>query len=401
MTRSGSDEWLGSAALAVVASKGGRPRTITAEFDNLRTPDADSFAWATDGRALYFVGDERTTRPLFRVPAQGGEVEKLTSQDGLHDSLSLSSDGAKLALLRQDPSRPRDVHIVDLKTLDCSRTSVANPQVEGWPLGKVEKLRWKSKDGVEIEGLLVKPPEFKEGTRYPMLTYVHGGPALQFAQGFSIYPPGPVQASRYPVQVLASQGYMIFCPNPRGSAAYGKEFRRKNQRDWGGGDLQDILSGVDHLVEHGMADPERLGLMGWSYGGYMTAYAVTQTNRFKAASMGAGLSNLVSMYGQTDIPEFMEAYFGGPPWDKRELYEQRSAITHISKVKTPVLIQFGEKDERVSPAQGQEFHTALKRLGVPTDFAMYPRQGHNVIEPKLQRDVLTRNVEWFERWLKK
>src|SRR5205823_4697459 len=154
------------------------------------------------------------------------------------------------------------------------------------------------------------------------------GPALQFAQAFAPYPGGMPQAARYPVQVFAGQGYAIFCPNPRGSAGYGKAFRQANVKDWGGGDFKDVLSGIDALIARGIADKERLGLMGWSYGGYLTAWMVTQTDRFKAASAGAGVMNLVSMYGQTDIPPFLERYFGDVPWKARELYAKDSPMTY-------------------------------------------------------------------------
>ena len=276
-----------------------------------------------------------------------------------------------------------------------------NPQLDMVALAKMKAIRWKSKDGLEIEGVLILPPGYKKGDKLPLLTYIHGGPAFQFSLGFTVYPPGPPQASRYPVHVLAGQGYAIFCPNPRGSAAYGEKFRKANVKDWGGGDYQDIMSGVDHLIAEGIADPERLGVMGWSYGGYMTSWVITQTHRFKAASVGAGVTNLASMYGHTDIPLFMERYFGGPPWKQAKLYTDHSPMTFAGNIKTPTLIQHGEKDERVPLAQGQELYAALKRLGVPAEFAVYPRQAHNPQEPRLQADVLQRNVDWFNRWLKK
>jgi dipeptidyl aminopeptidase/acylaminoacyl peptidase len=234
-----------------------------------------------------------------------------------------------------------------------------------------------------------------------VLLYLHGGPALRFAQGFSVYPPAPPQATRYPIHVLAGQGYAIFCPNPRGSDGYGEKFRQANVKDWGGADFQDIMSGLDTLVDRGLADPDRLGVMGWSYGGYMTAWTITQTNRFKAASAGAGVMDLFSFYGQTDIPSFLERYWGGLPWRERERYTKHSPMTFVGNVKTPTLIQHGEKDDRVPLAQSQELYAALKRQKVPVELVIYPRQGHNPTEPRLQREVLQRNVDWFNRWLKK
>ena len=315
-------------------------------------------------------------------------------------SITFSRDGKRLALLTEAPNRPKEVEFGDLSW--ALRMTDTNPQLAGVALAKMEAIRWKSKDGLEIEGILILPPNYKKGNgKLPLLTYIHGGPALQFSLGFTVYPPGPPQASRYPVHVLAGQGYAIFCPNPRGSAAYGEKFRKANVKDWGGGDYQDIMTGVDHLIAQGIADPERLGIMGWSYGGYMTSWIITQTHRFKAASVGAGVTNLASMYGHTDIPLFLERYFGGPPWQEPKVYADHSPMTFAGNIKTPTLIQHGAKDERVPLAQGQELYAALKRLGVPTEFAVYPRQPHNPQEPRLQRDVLQRNVDWFNRWLKK
>jgi dipeptidyl aminopeptidase/acylaminoacyl peptidase len=394
----GKADWLGNTYLCLVPAEGGAPRNLSRKFDGR----IDAFDWAPDGTRLYFAADWAATRQLSALSARTGELDTLTSGERLHDKYSLSRDGRRIAFLVEDPTTPREVYVAELPRLQPKRLTTTNPQLAGVALGKVEELRWRSDgDGLQIHGLLIKPVGYKAGQRYPLLTYVHGGPALQFAHGFSVYPPGPPQASRYPIHVLAGQGYAIFCPNPRGSASYGRTFRLANVRDWGGGDYKDIMSGVDLLINLGIADPERLGVMGWSYGGYMTAWIITQTQRFKAASAGAGVTNLFSMYGETDIPGFLERYFKGLPWDERALYAKHSPMTHIGKAKTPTLIQHGEKDERVPLAQSQELHAALKRNGVPVELVIYPRQGHNPTEPRLQVDVLRRNVEWFNRWLKK
>jgi dipeptidyl aminopeptidase/acylaminoacyl peptidase len=393
----GNADWLENTAVCLVPAEGGTPRNVSQKFDGR----IGSCEWAADGETIYFAANYRATRQLFALSPQTGDVRPLTSGDRLHDGYSLSRDGRRIAFLIEDPTTPREVYASSLPELRPQRLTTTNPQLGGIALGKVESFRWKSFDGLQIEGLLIRPVGYKAGTRYPLLTYLHGGPALQFAHGFSVYPPGPMQGSRYPVHVLAGQGYAIFCPNPRGSASYGRKFRLANVRDWGGGDYKDILSGVDHLIAQGLADPERLGVMGWSYGGYLTSWVITQTNRFKAASAGAGVTNLSSMYGETDIPTFLERYFKGLPWNERELYARHSPMTHVGNVKTPTLIQHGEKDERVPLAQSQELYAALKRNGVPVEFVIYPRQSHNPTEPRLQVDVLRRNVEWFNRWLKK
>jgi dipeptidyl aminopeptidase/acylaminoacyl peptidase len=402
VSNDGAHDWLANTFLCVVPAAGGKPRKVSERFDGvILGPDRDVLHGSPDGKRLLFAAEHRAGKHLFEVALETGEVKGLTSGDRIFDGFSFSRDRTKMACLLEDPATPREVHVADGNGQQPKRLTVTNPQLKDIALGRVEPLRWKSFDGKTIEGLLIKPVGYEAGKRYPLLTYVHGGPALQFMHGFTVYPPGRPQASRYPVHVLAGQGYAVFCPNPRGSAGYGLKFRQANVKDWGGGDYRDIMAGVDHLIAQGIADPDRLGIMGWSYGGYMTSWIIGQTDRFKAASAGAGVTNLFSMYGQTDIPDFMERYLGDVPWKARELYLKHSPMTYAGNIKTPTLIQHGEKDRRVSVAQSQELYHALKRNGVPVEFVIYARQGHNPHEPRLQRDVLTRNVEWFNRWLKK
>ena len=189
-------------------------------------------------------------------------------------------------------------------------------------------------------------------------------------------------------------------PNPRGSSGYGEAFRRANYKDWGGGDYDDIMSGVDAMIDRGIADPDRLGIMGWSYGGYMTSWAVTQTTRFKAASVGAGITNLYSMYGSNDLSSYLKSFFGDYPWRDPEEYARHSAMTFVDNIKTPVMIQHGEQDFRVPYAQAQEFYQALKDRKVPAEFVSYPRQGHGIAEPRLLKDAMHRNLDWFNKWIK-
>jgi dipeptidyl aminopeptidase/acylaminoacyl peptidase len=405
VSNEGKLDWLENTALCVVPAEGGTPRNVSKKFDgHIAAHGSGQYEWdkwARFGEGLYFLADQGASRHLFWVSVQKGEVIRLTSGARVHNAFSLGG-GRRFVLMREDPATPPEVYVSAFAFRPrLLRRTTSNPQLAGVALGGVESIRWKSFDGLEVEGLLIKPVGYKDGTRYPLLTYIHGGPALQFAHGFSVYPPGPPQASRYPVHVLAGQGYAIFCPNPRGSEGYGKKFRQANVRDWGGGDYKDIMAGVDHLIARGIADRERLGVMGWSYGGYMTSWIITQTDRFKAASAGAGPTDLTSMYGQTDIPGFLERYFEGLPWKEGALYRKHSPLTHVGNAKTPTLIQHGEKDERVALAQSRQLYAALKRNGVPVEFVIYPRQGHNPSEPRLQVDVLRRNVDWFNRWLKK
>jgi dipeptidyl aminopeptidase/acylaminoacyl peptidase len=223
---------------------------------------------------------------------------------------------------------------------------------------------------------------------------IHGGPTGVFTQAFLVSNRSP-----YPLEVFTARGYAILRVNPRGSSGYGQKFRFANMKDWGGADYKDLITGVDHVIEMGVADPERLGVMGWSYGGYMTSWIVTQTHRFKAASVGAGVTNLMSFIGTADIPSFIPDYFGGQPWENLDLYRSHSAMFNVKGVVTPTLIQHGEADERVPISQGYEFYNALKVQNVPTRMIVLPRMPHGPNEPKMVLKAKQTNLEWFEKYL--
>jgi dipeptidyl aminopeptidase/acylaminoacyl peptidase len=261
-------------------------------------------------------------------------------------------------------------------------------------MGRTEKLTWRSPDGTEIEGLLTYPVGYREGERVPLVLNIHGGPAGVFSESFTGAP------AIYMLQTFAQKGYAILRPNPRGSTGYGKDFRYANVRDWCVGDYDDVISGVDAVIGRGVADPERLFVMGWSYGGYMTSCVVSRTDRFRAASMGAGLPNLVSMVHTTDIPDYLVAHQGGKElWEDIESYMRHSAMFKLGEIVTPTQILHGENDLRVPFGQGQEFYVALQRKGVPTEMAVYPRTPHGPREPKLLMDVTPRILAWFERFM--
>jgi dipeptidyl aminopeptidase/acylaminoacyl peptidase len=258
-------------------------------------------------------------------------------------------------------------------------------------MGRTEVLQWKSTGGFEIEGLLTYPVDYQAGKPYPLILNVHGGPSGVYQQRFTGNP------STYMIQTFAQQGYAILRPNPRGSSGYGKDFRFANFKDWGYGDYDDLMAGVDKVIEMGVADPDKLFLMGWSYGGYMTSFVVTRTDRFKAASMGAGLPNLVSMVTTTDIPDYLAAHMGGEVWDDYDTYEKHSAMYRIKNVTTPTQVIHGAQDLRVPFTQGQEFYVALYRRGVPTEMVVYPRTPHGPREPKFLMDVTPRILAWFKK----
>lgn len=398
VSNDGRNEWIANWYICVVPAAGGDSRNISKAFDEF----ISSCIWSSDSRTLYFQGNQRVTTQLFAVSVETGRIKQISSGKRVYRNFSFSKDTSKTAFLVSESTTPTEVYFSSVSQFKPSRLTWTNPQVDEIALGKTEVIGWKSYDGLEVEGLLIKPVGYEEGRQYPLLTYVHGGPSGKFGISFSpqIGGSSPIQDESYPLHVFAGQGIAIFLPNPRGSYGYGEKFRMANVKDWGDSDYRDIMSGIDYLINMGIADPDKLGIMGRSYGGYMTSWIITQTDRFKAASLGAGMSNLISFYGQTDIPGYMEFYFAGDPWTATEEYVKRSPITYAMHVKTPTLIQHGEKDARVPLPQAQEFFRALKKNKVPVEFIIYPRQGHSSKEPKLQIDMMRRNLDWFTRWLK-
>jgi dipeptidyl aminopeptidase/acylaminoacyl peptidase len=274
------------------------------------------------------------------------------------------------------------------------QVSRANRDIALPLIGKTEAIRWKSKDGLEIEGLLTYPANYETGKRYPLILNIHGGPTGVYGETF-IGGFGP-----YPIAALAERGFAVLRPNPRGSGGYGKDFRFANYNDWGGRDYEDDQAGVDKVIEMGVADPDRLGIMGWSYGGFMTSWTITQTNRFKAAAIGAGVTDLWSFTGTSDIPGFIPDYFGGEPWAAFTSWTKHSPITYIKNVKTPTLLLHGEADERVPVSQGYEYYNALKHQGALAKMVVYPRQHHGPNEPKFIMDIMQRHIDWMEKYVR-
>ncbi len=374
-----------------------------------KTPDrnANIIGWAQDGTHLFISENYKTSNVLLALPSSNGikipkgdymaysdsKLPIITTLKGSSSSFSISKSG-KMSFTSEDSSTPKEVFTAGLKGENNKKISSVNADFNPPPLGKTELISWKSKDGLVIEGLLTYPIGFEKGKKYPIVLQIHGGPAGVFSQTYTGAP------SIYVTQYFAQKGFIVLRPNPRGSSGYGKEFRYSNVRDWGFGDYQDLMTGVDHALEMGIADANKQFVMGWSYGGYMTSWVVTQTDRFKAASMGAGLPNLVSMVTTTDIPDYIVAHAGGKEfWEEYEEYEKHSAIYQIKNAKTPTQVIHGANDLRVPFTQGQEFYNALKRKGVDTEMVVYPRTPHGPQEPKLLIDVTPRIMTWFEKYL--
>jgi dipeptidyl aminopeptidase/acylaminoacyl peptidase len=373
----------------VISSSGGAPRELAETFDRRPT----LIGWHADGKQLIYT-EAKGTQTVLRVLPLDGKPEFLWTIHGVLSNVHLNATRTVLGFGYQLPDRPIEAFILRLS--DNSHEGVSTANRHAYPIKEVEGTelrRWKSPDGLEIEGLLTLPVNYEQGKRYPLLLVIHGGPMNAFS-GTCIAAP-----SVYPIAAFAERGYAVLRANPRGSSGYGKRFRYANYKDWGGGDFKDLMAGVDAIIKEGIADPERLGVMGWSYGGFMTSWILTQTKRFKAASVGAGVTDLMSFHGTTDIPSFLPDYFGAEPWDDNEIYRKHSALFNVKGVTTPTLIQHGEKDERVPISQGYELHNALKRQGCTVKMIVYPRTPHALQEPKLLLDVMRRNVEWFDKYL--
>ena len=381
--------WAGASRLQVMAVDGGAPRALAPSYDG--RPNV--LGWSADGRRILIAETYRTVSRVWAVPVGGGHVQSLTPADLMVETPALNATRTHFGFVSQGLELPVEAFISTLEPFAPVQVS----RIQNSPnmaLGKTEVIEWKSSDGKSIEGLLTYPVGYKAGTRVPLLVIVHGGPAGVFVRTFT------GNASPYLVAAFAARGYALLRCNVRGSSGYGREFRYANRSDWGGGDYRDIMTGVDHLISKGIADADRMGVMGWSYGGYMTSWVITQTKRFKAASVGAGVTNLMSFTGTADIPSFVPDYFGGEYWDVLDRWRTHSAMFNLKGVSTPTLIQHGDADLRVPISQSYEFYNALKRQNVPVTMVVYPRQPHGIQEPKMMLDAMQRNLDWFDRWIK-
>lgn len=383
-------EPVGLGDIYVVATSGGEPRKLHDTHDR----SGGLTAWSHDGRSVLVVESIGTTRHVQALPIDGSAPRPLTTGAGVVGSPAFASDADRMAVTWQTTDEPADVFVSPAGRWAPTRVTEMHADIEMPEMGRTELLSWRSADGrFEIEGLLTYPVGYRPGERVPLILNVHGGPAGVFSQSFTGSP------SIYMIQTFAEQGYAVLRPNPRGSTGYGRDFRYANVRDWGYGDMDDLMAGVDHVIEMGVGDPERLLLMGWSYGGYMTSFAVTRTDRFKAASMGAGLPNLISMVTTTDIQDYLAAHLDSEFWEDYEAYERHSAMYRIANVTTPTQVIHGENDLRVPFTQGQEFYRALQRRGVDTEMLILPRTPHGPQEPKLLMEVTPRILSWFEKYV--
>ena len=360
------------------------------------TPNRDSniISWSSDDKNLIINESIKTTSQLLLLPVNGDPYTSWSSKkykEGVISSVVKSKKSDKIIFCYEKLDSPVEVYIT--KSNEPSFIKLTDINNYDLPkLSRTELITWKSSDGLEIEGILTYPKDYKKGIKYPVILQIHGGPAGVFSQRFNGRP------GIYMTEYFSEKGYVTIKPNPRGSTGYGKDFRYANYKDWGYGDYEDVVSGVDKVIEMGIGDPNNQFVMGWSYGGYLTSFIVTKTNRFKAASMGAGLPNLISMVTTTDIQDYLVAHMGSEFWNDYETYEKHSAIYQIKNTTTPTQIIHGANDLRVPFTQGQEFYRALDRLGVDTEMVVYPRTPHGPREPKFLMDVSDRILTWFEKY---
>ncbi len=361
-----------------LASKTARDITPDMEYS------ASSLRWVTPGRIM-MLAHHNGSRVLTSLDPQTGHVTMLAgSAENLAD-LSVSKRGSMVAVVRQSFTQAPELWAGAPRAL--ARVTNVNARVPQFS-GRAVSLTWNS-DQYKVQGWLIYPRDYRTGRTYPMVTVVHGGPSAESLPSFSSLFISP----------LVANGYFVFEPNPRGSFGRGEAFAAANVKDFGGGDWRDDLAGVDTAIASAPIDGHRLGLAGWSYGGYMSMWGETQTNRFKAIVAGAGLVNWQSYYGQNKIDQWMTPFFGASVYDDPSVYAKSSPITYIKQSKTPVLILAGERDEEVPAAQSFEFYHAMQTLGVPSQLVVYADEGHGVRQPGHVTDIISRMTAWFGKYL--
>jgi dipeptidyl aminopeptidase/acylaminoacyl peptidase len=363
------------------------PHVLTDSFDE----DAAMISWGPDG--IYFSALQKTYGHLFRLNPETKAIEKLSAPEHLAAfSFSFSKDYKQIAYRAALDNEFPEICVTRVSPWQTKKLTTLGDQMKSFKSAKREVISWKSTDGAAIEGVLYKPHDFDPKKKYPLLVVIHGGPT-GVDQAI-------VNADRYyPLERFVAKGALILRPNYRGSAGYGEKFRSLNVRNLGVGDYADVISGVDALIAKGFVDKDRVGSMGWSEGGYISAFITASSDRFKAVSVGAGISNWTTYYVNTDITPFTRQYLHGTPWDDPEIYKKTSPITYIAKAKTPTLIQHGENDKRVPIPNAYELRQALEDRGVPVKMVVYKGFGHGITKPKQQRAVMEENEKWFAKYI--
>ena len=359
------------------------------------TPDENGaiVGWTADGKNILLSEANKTLNGIYVLSVDGKNITEWNKgTTDLLGAASINSTGTYIAFTLQNPSKFPEAYISSLNNYSPVKITNINADNASKSLPKTEVIKWKGADGKEIEGLLTYPINYKPGTKVPFILNVHGGPAGVFQQTCVAGNSGT-----YPIAAFAEMGYAVLRPNPRGSSGYGTEFRTANRSDWGGKDFIDLMAGVDEVIKMGVADENKMGVMGWSYGGFMSSWIVGHTDRFKAASIGAPVVDLGFQNLTDDIEGFLPSYFKTDPWNDWSLYDAHSPLRFVQNVKTPVMLQHCEGDQRVPIGNGIMFYNALRRRNVPVRMFVMPRQAHGPVEPTMILKTMQTNVEWFEK----
>jgi dipeptidyl aminopeptidase/acylaminoacyl peptidase len=361
--------------------------------------DENAVFVAGSARELFVEAAARTGRALYRIPLSNGRTsgppQRLSDSTRFYSAFSAARSGGAVAFLAETATQPPDVYVTTGASFSPRRLTTVNPTAATFAYGDQRVISWRSRaDSERIEGVLSLPVDYQAGTRVPLLVVIHGGPAGVSSHRY------PSVRGAYPIPVFTSLGYAVLQPNYRGSTGYGQRFRGLNLGDIMGKDWIDVNSGVDAVIRMGMVDTTKMGIMGWSFGGFHTFWGITQTRRFSAASAGAGANDLTSFYSQTDVSESLGMLLAAAPWENPDRYLERSAYRFAKNVTTPLLIQVGDADKRVPPAQSIQFYDAVKGIGkTPAKLVLYPGQPHGIEDPRLSRDLMQRNVAWFSYWI--
>jgi dipeptidyl aminopeptidase/acylaminoacyl peptidase len=380
--------------IRVISTDGAESHELAHTFNQ----DQYMWGWSHDSTKVIVQDRRGTLFDLYALPLNGKDAQVLNAQyDGFISLSNISANRRWIGFVREDPEHPPEIYVSSIDTFQPVQLTHINDRAPKLPLGHTEVVQWHAVDGQTVEGLVTYPVGFSKGKRYPLLAMAHGGPVGSFLQWFT----GrfaPAQGP-YPIAVFADEGYVVLRSNIRGSTGYGSKFRHASYHELGGKDFEDLLAGIDYLVNIGTADPDRVGIMGWSYGGFISATALTKSRRFKAASVGAGFTDLVSFAGTFEIPNWVADYYGTFP-DNRDIYEERSPVFNSKGVNTPTLIQHGQLDSTVPITQAEELYHALKREGDTVMLEVYPHFGHNIENEFVVAQCARHNVDWFNHYVR-
>ena len=371
----------------VVPVAGGQPRNLTADLDY----SVSNIEWSKDGKSLYFTAQEGVTTKLYKVAASGGKPATIAlGKDYVIGDFLMTDDGTKWLITGGTLDDNSVVMLSGPEGAQAKRIFDDHDTFSDFNIARSQVVTWKGADNWDIEGVLTYPLNYQPGQKYPFVLQIHGGPFGRYQATFNTG-----------AQIWAARGFAVLQPNPRGSSGSTYAFGAANQNDWGGKDYIDIMNGVDYVVKMGLADTSKMAVMGGSYGGFMTNWTVTQTNRFKAAIAHAGISDWYSFFGQTDIPNLLEYGFGGLPSASKATYEKWSPIEYALRVTTPLLLTHGESDTRVPISQADEYYRLLKKLGKTVEFLRFPREGHGITEPMHRLYLDEEQAKWFDKYVLK